>query len=99
MGRTHKEKEEEKKGKISIYVIGWAFTNLSSSTAGEVFKEKHGWMKTAVYRHSLLENEKINLKTQLAFFPSLLMLGEGTEHSNNKHHYLVYQFKAHYFTS
>lgn len=56
-------------------------------------------MKTAEYQDSLLVNEKINLKTQLAFFPSLLILGEGTEHSNNKHHDLVYQLKAHNFTS
>lgn len=59
MGKKHKKKEEDKKWKISIHVIGWAFTNLSSSTAGEVFKEKHGWMKTAEYKDSLLENEKI----------------------------------------
>lgn len=80
-------------------MIGWAFTNLSSTIVGEVFKEKHGRMKTAEYKDSLLVNEKINLKTQLAFIPSLFMLGEGTEHSNNKHHYLVYQLKAHDFTS
>lgn len=56
-------------------------------------------MKTAEYKDSLLENEKMNLKTQLAFIPSLLKLEEGTEHSNNKRHYLVYQLKAHNFTS
>lgn len=51
-------------------------------------------MITAEYKDSLVVNEKISPKTQLVFFPSLLMLGEGTEYSNNKHHYLVYQLKA-----